>query len=60
MDRRAWHIMETPEPAPSGLPNEDVEGRPLGPQETDPDADAPPADDLPGIPEPGTEPPTDG
>jgi hypothetical protein len=46
---------------PTGLPDEDVdEAQPLGPAETDPDAEAPPPDDLPGIPEPGQEPPSDG
>ena len=46
---------------PSGLPDADVEeAQPLGPPATDPDGDAPPADDLPGIPAPGEEPPSDG
>ena len=44
----------------SGLPNEEAEAQPLGPAETDPDAKAPPEDDLPGVPSEGEEPPTDG
>ena len=44
----------------SGLPNEEAEAQPLGPPETDPDAKAPPEDDLPGVPAEGEEPPTDG
>jgi hypothetical protein len=43
----------------SGLPN-DFESQPMGPDEPDPDGDAPPPDDLPGLVEPGIEPPTDG
>ena len=44
----------------SGLPNEEAEAQPLGPTETDPDAEAPPEDELPGVPAEGEEPPTDG
>ena len=36
------------------------EAVPLGPTETDPDGEAPPPEDLPGIPAPGEEPSTDG
>lgn len=53
--------METPEEAPSGLPaQEGEEAQPLGPDTTDPDGEAPPQDELPGLPEPGEEPSTGG
>jgi hypothetical protein len=46
---------------PSGLPAEaGEEAPPLGPDDADPDREAPPPDDLPGIPTPGEEPSTDG
>ena len=53
---------ETPkdDEIPSGLPTEESEEAvPLGPTDADPDVDAPPTDDLPGIPKPGEEPSTD-
>lgn len=50
---------ETDRSAPSGLPNEDHEGTPLGVTEEDPDGKGDGPEDQPGIPTEG-EPPTAG
>jgi hypothetical protein len=49
--------MEHPE-APSGMPRDEDESQPLGPETTDPDNEAPEDGELPGVPEDGTEPPS--
>lgn len=49
-----------PRDVPTGLPSDENETPPLGPEHAEPDEQAPDDDELPGIPEPGVEPDTGG